>query len=65
MTEPTVRGVYRLRCLSIEGFPIYVAVTSDGRRIGEREVFPFEDPDEVVAYLDGLLKEHDPITRVA
>lgn len=54
-----VRGVYRLKCLSVEGFPIYVAVTRDGRRVAERVCYPFENADVVMDELRTLLDQHD------
>jgi hypothetical protein len=46
MREATVirRGVYRAHFLSLEGFPVCLAVTADGRRVAERTVFPFGGP---------------------
>jgi hypothetical protein len=55
------RGVYRLNeILSPEGFPIFLAVSRDGRRLAERIQFPFESDCYVIAELRDELDALDP-----
>lgn len=55
-----IRGVYRLDFLSLEGWPVYIAVTRDGRRIEERTLHPFESEAAVIADLRVRLDCEDP-----
>lgn len=61
MTEP-IRGVYRLEYLSAEGFPVYVAISRDRRRLAERTIYPFESKARVKAALQAELDELDPVS---
>lgn len=60
-----IRGVYRAVCLSVEGFPILQAITSDNRKVYEHILMPFEDEQDVVDQLHQILDDVDPIRMVA
>lgn len=62
--RPSVRGVFRLDCfLSQEGFPLYVAIAADGRRVSERTLYPFENAHDLEDDLWDVLDAEDPPIR--
>lgn len=65
MSRTPLRGVFRVPFVSEEGFPVLVAIASDGRRICERLVYPFESEGEVLRETWDLLNEADPQQNVA